>query len=261
MNGLVALVPVAEVMAEIAGSQTGATELALNLVSSGDLPTGNSDLHMALRHQLTVTGVASEGGVVDPGRAAELVVICQILGASTRPTPAVPPEPSLVLSAPAGTAAVADRERLDALVLDVIRRATSSLTIGGAFWNEAGFVLLDEVLMPAVAARSIPTVVYVNTPGADYVGELEHRLDALRDAGPVTVRWFVGPRPTMLHAKFVIRDRRHGYLGSANLTSWGMQAHVEAGVELTPGQSERFVQFVEELDAAGLFGPNPRSGS
>jgi hypothetical protein len=61
----------------------------------------------------------------------------------------------------------------------------------------------------------------------------------------------------MLHAKFVIRDRRHGYLGTANLTSWGMQGHIEAGVELTVGQSERFVQFLAQLDAANLFGDVP----
>jgi hypothetical protein len=36
---------------------------------------------------------------------------------------------------------------------------------------------------------------------------------------------------------------------------------VEAGVELTAGQSERFVQFLEQLDTAGLFGARPRPGA
>jgi phosphatidylserine/phosphatidylglycerophosphate/cardiolipin synthase-like enzyme len=61
----------------------------------------------------------------------------------------------------------------------------------------------------------------------------------------------------MLHAKFVIADRRIGYLGTANLTSWGFQRHIEAGVELTPGQAERFVMFLEQLEAAGLFTETP----
>jgi PLD-like domain len=261
VTGLVGLVPVAELLAEITGSRQGATAAALNMLATGRAPTGHDDIHMAVQHQLVVTGIASAGGEVDSSRAAELVVVCEVLGASTV-TPAVaPPEPRLVLSAPAGTAAVADRERLDGLILDVIRQATTSLTIGGAFWNEAGFALLDDVLLPAVAARGIPTTVYVNTPGSEYLLGLERRLDELKAAGPVTIRWFVGPRPTMLHAKFVIRDQCQGYLGSANLTSWGMQSHVEAGVELTAGQSHRFNLFLEELDAAGLFGPNPRPTS
>jgi hypothetical protein len=58
----------------------------------------------------------------------------------------------------------------------------------------------------------------------------------------------------MLHAKFVIGNRTRGYLGTANLTSWGLQGgHVEAGVELTPGQCERFVVFLEQLRASGMF--------
>jgi hypothetical protein len=261
VNGLVALVPLAELLAEITGSRSGASAAALSILRNGDVLSGHDDLHMAVRHQLVTTGVTTDSGVVNPGRAAELVAVCEVLGASSLPTATPAPEPRLVLSAPPGTAPILDRERLDGLILDVIRRASTSLTIGGAFWNEAGFALLDEVLLPAVTARNIATTVYVNTPGAGYLSELEGRLEALSAAGPVTIRWFVGPRPTMLHAKFVIRDRCHGYLGSANLTSWGLQSHVEAGVELTAGQSERFVQFLEQLDTAGLFGARPRPGA
>ncbi|RWA21864.1 hypothetical protein MELE44368_14310 [Mycolicibacterium elephantis DSM 44368] len=61
----------------------------------------------------------------------------------------------------------------------------------------------------------------------------------------------------MLHAKFVIADRRLGYLGTANLTSWGFQGHIEAGVQLTAGQAERFVIFLEHLEAAGVFVTTP----
>jgi hypothetical protein len=36
-----------------------------------------------------------------------------------------------------------------------------------------------------------------------------------------------------------------------------MQSHIEAGVELTAGQAERFVTFLEQLDAAALFADAP----
>ena len=161
------------------------------------------------------------------------------------------------MSAPPGSVPLLDIERLDGLVLDVIRRSTYSLVLGGAFWNEAGFETLDEVLLPAVATRNVKTTIYVNPPEVQYASPLRERLTSLCAAGPIHVRWFVGPRPTMLHAKFVIGDRRHGYLGTANLTSWGMAGHIEAGVELTPGQAERFLSFLAQLDAAGLFADSP----
>lgn len=260
MTGLTGLVPLAELLAEIAGSRHGATTMAVDIMNSGTSVLGRThdDLYTATRYQLVLTGVVTTAGVPAPGRAAELIAVCEILSSSSLPSPAPPPDPRLVLSAPPGTVPVADRERLDGLVLDVIRQATTALAIGGAFWNEAGFEVLDEVLLPAVRARRILTTIYVNTPDREHLAALEARLADIRRWGPVTVRWFVGPRPTMLHAKFVIRDRAHGYLGTANLTSWGMQGHIEAGVELTAGQSQRFVQFLEQLDAAGLFGNAPR---
>lgn len=39
-----------------------------------------------------------------------------------------------------------------------------------------------------------------------------------------------------------------------------MQNHIEAGgVELTPGQSERFVTFLQQLEAVSLFATSPPS--
>ena len=255
MNGFVALVPLAELLAEMTGSRPGATDLALRILQSGaaGLPAPHDDTHVATGYELITAGVVTEAGVPVHGRAAELITVCELLAASTVPSPAPPPDPRLVLSAPPGTVPILDNERLDGLVLDVIRQATTRLDIGGAFWNEGGFEILDEVLLPALRTRHIPTTIYVNSPDAEHRGVLVDRLESLRTAGPVIIRWFRGPRPTMLHAKFVIRDRRHGYLGTANLTSWGMQGHIEAGVELTVGQSERFVQFLAQLDAANLF--------
>jgi phosphatidylserine/phosphatidylglycerophosphate/cardiolipin synthase-like enzyme len=259
VSRLVGLVPLAELLASLAGSRHGATTLALEILKADEsaLPRGHDDLFVAARHELVATGVLTEAGVPSPGRAAELVTVCELLAASTLPSPAPPAEARLVLSAPPGTVPLLDRERLDALVLDVIRQATDTLAIGGAFWNEAGFEVLEEVLLPALSSRRVAATIYVNTPDPEHSAVFERRLEALGRAGAVKTRWFSGPRPLMLHAKFVVRDRVHGYLGTANLTSWGMSGHIEAGVELTPGQSERFVTFLEQLEAAGMFADSP----
>lgn len=256
MTGLADLVSLAELLAEVTGSRHGAARLAVEILNLGAsaLPRGHDNVHFAARAQLVAAGVVTEGGVVVQHRAAELFIVCEILAASTLPSPVPPTDPRLVLSAPAGTAPIVDAERLSALVLDVIRRSTTSLHIGGAFWNDDGFRQLDEVLKPALTVRAIRTVIYANSPAeARYRGPLEERLGHLAATGPAEVRWFSGPRPPMLHAKFVIADRSFGYLGTANLTSWGFDGHIEAGVELTAGQAERFVTFLEQLEAAGLF--------
>ena len=262
MNGMVALVPLAELLAELAGSTAGATRLALELSAHGvvALPQQRDDVALAARHELAEAGVLTDAGVVSSSRAAELVIVCDVLAARTLPTPAPPPDPRLVVTVPPGTVPLHDHERLDAFVLDVIRQARQVLHIGGGFWNEDGFELLNSVLLPALQVRSVNTIIYVNQPAAQYRADLVAQLRQLTEAGPVAVRWYIGSRPTMLHAKFVIRDRVHGYLGTANLTSWGMQNHIEAGVELTVGQSERFVTFLEQLEGASLFSTAPAAG-
>ncbi|MCV7221874.1 phospholipase D-like domain-containing protein [Mycolicibacterium elephantis] len=260
MTGLVALVPVAELLADAVGSRQGAVRVATQILDEGTaaLPRRNDNLVYAARRNLVTTGVVTNSGVPVLHRAAELVIVCEILAASTLPNSAPAPEPRLVLSAPPGTAPVADLERLDGLVLDVIRQATGTLHLGGAFWNEEGFERLDEVLLPALNVRAVTAVVYANSPSEEsYRRSLKERLDPLLATGHAGVRWFSGPRPTMLHAKFVIADRRLGYLGTANLTSWGFQGHIEAGVQLTAGQAERFVIFLEHLEAAGVFVTTP----
>jgi phosphatidylserine/phosphatidylglycerophosphate/cardiolipin synthase-like enzyme len=217
------------------------------------MPRGRDDVHAATRVALLEAGVLTRAGVHVTSRAAELVAVCEILAASSLPDPAPPADPRLVLSAPPGSAPIADYEKLELLVLDVIRQAEHTLHLGGAFWNDAGFDSLDTVLRPALETRDVKTTLYVHPPKREYMPALQSRIAALSTSGNLGVRWFTGPMPTMLHAKFVIRDRLHGYLGTANLTSWGMGAHVEAGVETTAGQSERFIHFLEDLDAAGYF--------
>lgn len=261
MTGLVGLVPLAELLTDISGSRHGAVHLATEIFHHGmsALPRGSDNVVYATRRQLVAVGAITKHGVPVAHRAAELVVVCEVLAASALPSVAQPPEPRLVLSAPAGTAPIADGERLDSLVLDVIRRATDTLHLGGAFWNDDGFERLDEVLIPALTVREVTAVVYANSPTEPrHRTALHDRLDRLVATGHVALRWFNGPRPTMLHAKFVIADRVLGYLGTANLTSWGLQGHIEAGVQLTARQAERFVVFLQQLEAAGLFVAAPR---
>ncbi|MDP1795130.1 MAG: phospholipase D-like domain-containing protein [Acidimicrobiales bacterium] len=254
MSDQAAVVRTAEMLAAVAGDKQRAVGLAKEVLLSGAaaLPHNGGDLVAATKAELVNAGVLV-GTDVDVVAAANLLVVCDIAARLT-PDPVPPPQdPRLVFAAPAGIE-IADWERLGPFIIDVIRQATTTLHIGGAFWNDAGFDALNAVLVPALQTRKVITNLYVNKPDDKYRDSLNQWIARLAAAGPLTVRWFTGPKPTMLHAKFVIRDRGHGYLGTANLTSWGMDdGHVEAGVELTANQSERFVQFLEQLSASGVL--------
>jgi phosphatidylserine/phosphatidylglycerophosphate/cardiolipin synthase-like enzyme len=255
MSGITDLVPAAELLGDLAGDRAGAVALAARILTDGAaaLPRPQTDVSAAARAELQLRGVVASNGSVHQGRSAELLIVTEILAVASSPAERPTTEPRLVFSTPPGSIAIADRERLDGLVLDVIRRATTSLVLAGAFWNTAGFEILEDVLLPAIADRGVDTAIYVNRASPAHLPTLRQHLAELESARPVRVRWFVGNGPTMLHAKAVVRDRCHGYLGTANLTSWGMREHIEAGIELTAGQSERLVRFLEELDTAGLF--------
>ncbi|MBV9660761.1 MAG: hypothetical protein JO337_06350 [Acidimicrobiales bacterium] len=257
-GGLTRLVPAAQLLAAVAGTPERATALAARLVTSGPaaLPGVDDDLHQALRLALAEAGVIGANGS-SAGRAAELVSVCEILATAPPPPPAPAKEPRMVFSAPTGVVDLAPHERLDGLVLDVIRCATVELVLGGAFWNEAGFDLLDEVLRPAIEVRRVRTTVIVHPPAPAYSQQLRDWLSALGASGTVNVLWYAAAVRSMMHAKFVVADSRRGYLGTANLTSWGLGAHVEAGVELLPGQCRRLLDFLGSLRTSGLLVAEP----
>ena len=135
MSGMAELVPLSELLESLRGSRSAATALAVDVMQRGQeaLPPVRDDLTSAIREELVATGVLRPNGRADVGRASELISVCDVLAAAT--TPSAPPrdEPILYLSGPAEVVTLGDRERLDSLVLDVIRGATESLAIGGAF--------------------------------------------------------------------------------------------------------------------------------
>ncbi len=259
MSGLSDLVPLAELLADIAGGRKAAIERAVLILCDqrGSVPRAKDDLSVSIREEMVRTGIVTDTYGVSMGRAAELVEVCEILAACRVKVQRPSPEPRLVLTAPEGSISLEDAERLDAFVIDVIRCARRTLHIGGAFWNQRGFDELCTVLLPALEARDVAVKMYANPHAAEFRQLLARLQRSSKEVGDLGVRWFRGSEPTMLHAKFVIRDGEHGYLGSANFTSWGMHGHIEAGVELSRAQRARFIKFLDDLEAAGLFSAAP----
>jgi len=259
-SGLASLVPAAQLLAAVAGGRDQALQLASEMVGDGSrvIRQVDDDLHGALRAALIENGVIKDTGAPVPGRCGELIAVCEVLAAQEHPVADVDSEGRLVFSAPRELVPLAATERLDSLVLDLVRMATDSLVIGGPFWNEAGFELLSEVIGPAVAVRGVRTTFIVHPSERDVDrNRLRAWLGDLATTGDVTARWYRPAPHTLMHAKFIVADGCRGYLGTANLTSWGLASHIEAGVQLLPHQCEELLSFLDRLERARAFSDQP----
>lgn len=252
-------VALAEALAVAAGSKSGAVDLAVKLLVHGReaLPGPRDDRERTVMDRAVQAGVINPDGTPNISATAELVRVCDVLSrvAPTAQRPA--PEPDLVFTAPPGVP-VEPALRLDLLVADVIRMATTSLHIGGPYWNAAGFALLDPVVLPALE-RGVEVDLWLHTSEGDHVSAPLDWAARLAQAGVVRTHWYQSDGLSLMHAKFIVADRARGYLGSANLTSLGMSAHVEMGTELTAKQSTQLIDFLELLDAHDRFQPTPRA--
>lgn len=254
------LVELAYLMAIRAGSPAAALKLAEQVAVDGAAALGMviDDETSYLIRRAGALGVVDAAGQPNELRCAELIALCDLLSLIPIAAERMPPEPRLVFTAPGGGAVVEPQNRLDLLVIDVIRMATREVMIGGPYWNEEGFGRLLEVLTPAVEVRDVRSTFYVHTPSdGERVRQLHLWIASVNASRPPRVRWYNGPRGSLMHAKFVVADRTRGYVGTANLTSLGLEHHVELGVELGARQSEQLCNFIEDLDHSGLFGSGP----
>jgi hypothetical protein len=188
-------------------------------------------------------------------RLAELTVLLDVLKA-VPPRPAPPSDQvRLLFTLPlAAGELVGPGDRIDRRINDLIARSQTSLTIGGPFWNEPGFSLLRPVLLPALR-RGVRASFFAHPQGADRDGLLTAFIDECRGDGNVDLAWWRNGAPSLMDAKFVIADAYAGYLGTANLTSLGLEAHLEVGVPLSVAQCRRLEDVLAALRKLELFVP------
>ena len=248
-------------LAEVAGGYHEAADLARELGTAGSasLRSLRRDLREVLvRQARDLTLLIDHQGV--PERCAELASACDLLAGLATPQREAGP-PGLVYTVPPLAGEIVPLgERLDLLVEDLIRMATRTLHIGGPFWNEPGFDRLLKVLSPAVKERGVACTFYVHSwPDRRQISFIRNRIAEVGPQKRVATRWYVGPAESLMHAKFVIRDGMEGYLGTANLTSQGLEQHVEIGVRLSSEQATELLIFLERLESFDLFEGSPES--
>lgn len=252
------LVPLALMLQRLAGGPERALAWTDTIALKGRhaLPLlglrGDAELVVADRAQ--TAEVFTTDGTVDRVRLAQLVVVLDILAAVPRDPAAEPDAQPLVFTVPrAAERFLSLRQRLDLLVNDVIARAESSLHIGGPFWNEGGWDMLRPVVLPALKHRDVTATFYLHPHESGHLNVVRDMLAEARSHGEIRALWWSGGVPSLMHAKFVVGDRSHGYFGTANLTSLGLGEHLEMGVALAPAQAVSLLSLLESLEQAGLF--------
>jgi hypothetical protein len=227
-------------------------EMAARLAQGGLKAIGGHDdaKSQLVRSQALRLGLVDDSGAPVVARTAELLVVVSLNVelADVPPTPVS--ERRLFFTEPSGR--VDDRDRIDLYVSEVIRQSNTELRIGSRFWNKAGIEYLQPVLEPAILVRGVETTVYAHGDNRAETNQL-FQLLAGEDPPNLTVLWYSGPPNSLMHAKFVVADRSRGYLGTANLTSLGMQRHIEIGVELSTQQASQLVGFLDQLTEEGAF--------
>lgn len=252
------LVPFVVMLTEMAGDAEGARRWIETIQESGLESFGklgvSSDVRLVAERQARDLGLVDPDGSPNAVRLAQLVLVANILSALPPPQMRSTPSEPLVFTVPPEAAdLIQPRQRLDLLVADIIRDSTTTLHIGGPFWNEEGFVLLRPVLGPALAVRRVRCEFFLHQSGTGFDAELHAFLRDLGHPDLVTTWWYRHPRGSLMHAKFCISDGTQGYFGSANLTSLGLAHHVEVGVRLSPTQCSDMLRLLDALVKAGLF--------
>jgi phosphatidylserine/phosphatidylglycerophosphate/cardiolipin synthase-like enzyme len=254
------LVQFAALLAQLCGgpelAQQWVGRISAGIATAADWASLSPDEASFVRAKMVALGLKSSDGAYSPDEVARLQLI---LGVLKEMPPAPHPrsvEESLVFTLPGEAAqSLEARQRLDLLVQEVITSAEERLIIGGPFWNDRGIELLLPALKPALSIRHVSVVVVAHRPNPGYAATIEHLVEQLRGHGKAGLSWYAGPVGSLMHAKFCVADGKTGYFGTANLTSFGLEEHVEVGVRLTGRQCDELLSMLETLRDLELLTP------
>lgn len=205
---------------------------------------------------LRLLEVVDADGRIDRDRAALVGAALELaadsfdpLGpASTwAPVATLPPELRAVLQPP-------PLRHTAGVLLDVIDRAANDIRIAAPFADRPAVEFLTQPLIGA-GHRGVDVTVVTSPGHASLFAEPARQWNS----GPGTrSRLRVSEVQTHLsplgsHAKVLVADSEHGYVGSANLTSAGLSRHMEIGVELAGPQVADLTRVLIALDRIGTL--------
>jgi phosphatidylserine/phosphatidylglycerophosphate/cardiolipin synthase-like enzyme len=209
------------------------------------IPSIDADTARALQRCLHRIAVLDGSGALDADRLLLTAQLVDFTSSVARALPqrTSPPASRLVVTVADDEAIAPLRNRLGLrsllqLVEDVIRTARDEVLVGSPFWTEQAL----GSLAPCIDGfqRRGGRFLLLTQGGSHAPASLpavRKFVHARRDrGGGAALLLFdgeaAGGSDLVLHAKFVIADDRLGYLGSANMTHYGLEANFELGVRI-----------------------------
>jgi phosphatidylserine/phosphatidylglycerophosphate/cardiolipin synthase-like enzyme len=145
------------------------------------------------------------------------------------------------------------------LIERTIRSATSTITLGAPYWNQAALTALTPAIEGALdRGCELHIIVQAGRRPSTGLNQIAAWAASLRAAhGPATIWHFdaddLSDRHIQLHAKFALADDVGGYLGSANLTDQGLEINFEIGAVLGAAEARQLHAVLLELRNAGIL--------
>ncbi|MDE2571803.1 MAG: hypothetical protein KGM44_04670 [bacterium] len=135
------------------------------------------------------------------------------------------------------------------VVFSLLEEARRELWLVTPFLDSLSVAFLRGPIA-SVLQRGAAVKILTSEPNASFVDSL---VRGIPDPDGLLCVWFADNALSDLgtHAKSVVTDRRRAYLGSANLTSYGMSKHFEIGALLEGPSVGTLVSLFERLAAAG----------
>jgi phosphatidylserine/phosphatidylglycerophosphate/cardiolipin synthase-like enzyme len=200
---------------------------------------------------LALLGVLTEDRRLDETAARDVATALRLVGDSFEPRP-VPGRWALVATVPPDVAVRPPMRRTAGVIVGQIERARRSLFLAAPFVDTSALRFLGPPLL-AAAGRGVPVRMLTSADSAPAVRELGERWPADSAGGPLVVATTPATALSTLgsHAKVVVADGEHAYVGSANLTAAGLGRHVELGVEIEGVEVQELSRLLLALSRLG----------
>jgi phosphatidylserine/phosphatidylglycerophosphate/cardiolipin synthase-like enzyme len=213
-------------------------------VAQARIPTSASQWRLCM----TLLGVVAASGRFDDTAAADVATALRLVGDSFLPIPS-PPTWELVSTVPR-TYAKAIRpvmRRTATVILERFERAEIDVVLAAPFIDEGGISFLTDAAVDA-GTRGVDLHIITSEGSEPALAVLRGQWP--RNAGSLSITVLRTPDSRLgSHAKVVISDRDHAYLGSANFTAAGLSRHLELGVELEGPQVAELARLMLAIAA------------
>jgi len=133
---------------------------------------------------------------------------------------------------------------------EILRKAQREIILLTPFWDMPTIIdLLRCAPRETIKTELVLLLVHMGRP-LTHIESMVHEIQQVWPFNRIRLYFHIASKEHSSdypHAKCLVVDREHGYLGSANFTSAGMKGHFELGVSLDQEDSKKLGSLLQHL--------------